>query len=61
MGKKLYWANALFSDADRKFNEVEVAKVRAAGYTVFLPQEAFSDDADPTNEEIFRIDTEELQ
>ncbi|MCK5265924.1 MAG: nucleoside 2-deoxyribosyltransferase [Candidatus Thorarchaeota archaeon] len=61
MGKKLYWANALFSDADRKFNEVEVAKVRAAGYTVFLPQEAFSGDADPTNEEIFRIDTEELQ
>jgi len=55
MGKKLYWA------ADRKFNEVEVAKVRAAGYTVFLPQEAFSGDADPTNEEIFRIDTEELQ
>ncbi|MBA7695962.1 hypothetical protein ES703_104604 [subsurface metagenome] len=61
MGKKLYWANALFSDADRKFNEVSVAKVRAAGYTIFLPQEAFSGDADPTNEEIFRVDTDELQ
>jgi nucleoside 2-deoxyribosyltransferase len=61
MGKKLYWANALFSDADRRFNEEAVAKVRAAGYTVFLPQEAFKDDADPTNEEIFRVDTEELQ
>ena len=61
MSKKIYWANALFSEADRKFNEVSVARVRAAGYTVFLPQEAFSKNADPTNEEIFRVDTEELQ
>lgn len=61
MGKKIYWANALFSEADRKFNEDSVARVRAAGYAVFLPQEAFSGDADPTNEEIFRIDTSELQ
>ena len=61
MGKKIYWANALFSEADRKFNEVYVARVRAAGYSVFLPQEAFSGDADPTNEEIFRVDTDELQ
>ena len=59
--KKIYWANALFSEADRKFNESSVERVREAGYSVFLPQEAFSDDADPTNEEIFRIDTEELQ
>jgi nucleoside 2-deoxyribosyltransferase len=58
---KIYWANALFSDADRKFNEVSVEKVRAAGHTIFLPQEAFAGEADPTNEEIFRIDTEELQ
>lgn len=61
MGKKIYWANALFSEADRKFNEVSVALVRAAGYIVFLPQEAFSERADPTNEEIFRVDTDELQ
>ncbi len=58
---KIYWANALFSVADRKFNETAVERVRASGYSVFLPQEAFSDDADPTNEEIFRIDTGELQ
>jgi nucleoside 2-deoxyribosyltransferase len=58
---KIYWANALFSDADRKFNEVSVDRVRAKGYTVFLPQEAFKDDADPTNEEIFRVDTKDLQ
>lgn len=61
MGKNVYWANALFSDADRKFNEYAVSRLRAEGYMVFLPQEAFSDDADPTNEEIFRIDTEELR
>jgi len=61
MGKKIYWANALFSEADRKFNEDSVTRVRAAGYPVFLPQEAFSGDSDPTNEEIFRIDTQELQ
>lgn len=61
MGKKLYWANALFSEADRAFNEVSVARMRSAGYIVFLPQEAFVKDADPTNEEIFRVDTEELQ
>ncbi|MHA2025267.1 MAG: nucleoside 2-deoxyribosyltransferase [Candidatus Thorarchaeota archaeon] len=59
--KKIYWANALFSVADRKFNEATVKRVREAGYSVFLPQEAFSDNADPTNEEIFRIDTDELQ
>lgn len=58
---KIYWANALFSEADRSFNEVSAEKVRAEGYTIFLPQEAFAGDADPTNEEIFRIDTEELQ
>ncbi|MFW9960641.1 MAG: nucleoside 2-deoxyribosyltransferase [Candidatus Thorarchaeota archaeon] len=61
MGKKIYWANALFSEADRKFNEDSVAQIRAGGYSVFLPQEAFSGDADPTNEEIFRVDTQELQ
>lgn len=61
MAKNIYWANALFSEADRKFNEESVARVRAAGYSVFLPQEAFVKDADPTNEEIFRVDTKELQ
>jgi nucleoside 2-deoxyribosyltransferase len=61
VNKRIYWANALFSEADRMFNEASVAQVRAAGYSIFLPQEAFSEDADPTNEEIFRVDTDELQ
>ncbi|MFX1561114.1 MAG: nucleoside 2-deoxyribosyltransferase [Promethearchaeota archaeon] len=59
--KKIYWANALFSDADRKFNEDCVKRVRAEGYNIFLPQEAFKENADPTNEEIFEVDTSELQ
>jgi len=58
---KIYWANALFSVADREFNRLSVEKVRDAGFSVFLPQEAFTSDADPTNEEIFRVDTAELQ
>jgi nucleoside 2-deoxyribosyltransferase len=58
---RIYWANALFSDADREFNRVSVEKVRAAGYSIFLPQEAFAGDADPSNEEIFQVDTNELQ
>ncbi len=60
-GKKIYWANALFSEADRKFNEDCVKRVRAEGYSIFLPQEAFQKNADPTNEEIFEVDTTELQ
>ena len=58
---RIYWANALFSLADREFNRVSVERVRAAGYSIFLPQEAFAGDADPSNEEIFRVDTRELQ
>ena len=58
---RIYWANALFSLADREFNRVSAERVRAAGYSIFLPQEAFAGDADPSNEEIFRADTRELQ
>jgi nucleoside 2-deoxyribosyltransferase len=59
--KKIYWANALFSEADWEFNIKAVKRIREEGYDVFLPQEAFGKDADPTNEEIFRIDTGELK
>lgn len=58
---KIYWANALFSEADRRFNEVSVERVRTQGHAIFLPQEAFKENEDPTNEEIFRVDTTELQ
>lgn len=58
---RIYWANALFSVADRKFNETAVERLKASGYSVFLPQEAFGDDTDPSNEKIFRIDTGGIQ
>jgi nucleoside 2-deoxyribosyltransferase len=60
--KLIYWANALFSEADRKFNEDCAKKLRAAGYTVFLPQEtSMTYEKAPTNAEIFRVDTTEIQ
>jgi nucleoside 2-deoxyribosyltransferase len=61
MAKKIYWANALFSEADWEFNVMAAKRIREEGYDVFIAQEAFSKDADPTNEEIFRIDTGELR
>ena len=60
--KLIYWANALFSEADRKFNEECAKKLRASGYTVFLPQEtSLTFNKAPTNEEIFKVDTTEIQ
>ena len=58
---RIYWANALFSKADRDFNEKCAAILRDAGYSVFLPQETpMTFETAPTNEEIFRVDTEEI-
>ena len=58
---RIYWANALFSEADREFNEKCAAILRDAGYSVFLPQETpMTFETAPTNEEIFRVDTEEI-
>jgi nucleoside 2-deoxyribosyltransferase len=60
--KLIYWANALFSEADRRFNDDCAKRLRAAGYTVFLPQEtSMTYDKAPTNAEIFRVDTTEIQ
>ncbi len=58
---KVYWANALFSEADRSFNIACVTILRQAGYEVFLPQDAdVNEDFSPTAENIFRVDTSEL-
>lgn len=58
---KIYWANALFSEADRKFNERCTEKLRSVGYQVFLPQEtSFTFDENPSNEEIYEADTKAL-
>jgi len=55
---KIYWANSLFNEADRRFNEYCAAKLRHAGYEVFLPQEADENrGVSPTAQDIFRVDT----
>ncbi|TFG07956.1 hypothetical protein EU538_07940 [Candidatus Thorarchaeota archaeon] len=60
--KSIYWANALFSQADREFNEKCARFLRKKGYDVFLPQETpMTFQSAPTNEEIFRVDTEAIQ
>lgn len=61
---KVYWANALFSDADRAFNTRCVELLRNAGYFVFLPQEATVNttpsDESLLTQSIFCADTSEL-
>lgn len=58
---RIYWANAMFSEADRQFNERCVDVLRKVGYRVFLPQEDVTNlktgDLSPSSEDIFRIDT----
>lgn len=54
----IYWANALFSDADRRFNSDCADALRSAGYDVFLPQEVQVNKLEnPTAVDIFRVDT----
>ena len=58
---RLYWANAMFTDADRTFNERCVALLREAGYNVFLPQEsAQNQETAPGADVIFCSDTTEV-
>jgi nucleoside 2-deoxyribosyltransferase len=59
--KKIYWANALFTEADRRFNAYCVDKLRKAGFNVFLPQEAsVNKEKALTAKDIFKIDTTEI-
>jgi nucleoside 2-deoxyribosyltransferase len=56
--RQIYWANALFTEADRKFNAYYVERLREVGYDVFLPQEAaVNEEILPTAEDVFRVDT----
>jgi nucleoside 2-deoxyribosyltransferase/SAM-dependent methyltransferase len=60
-GARVYWANALFSEADRSFNARCAERLREAGYTVFLPQEAtINKETSPMALEIFRSDSSEI-
>lgn len=59
--KKIYWANTLFTEADRRFNIYCTDILRRAGFNVFLPQEApVNDEKAPTAKDIFNIDTREI-
>jgi len=61
---RIYWANALFAEAERDFNAKCAKFLRNAGYQVFLPQEAgvniLSQQSSPLAEDIFRVDTAEI-
>lgn len=56
---KIYWANALFSIADRNFNDTCVKILRNHGHTVFEPQEYKFKKCN--SKTIFSKDTEEVQ
>jgi len=57
----IYWANTFFSEADRIYNECCVARLRDAGYDVFMPQETTTNAlTEPTALDIFRTDTAAL-
>src|SRR2546423_8832511 len=59
--KQIYWANSLFTEADRRYNAFCANGLRAEGYDVFLPQEAVVNEiTSPTSEDIFRVDTSEI-
>ena len=57
----IYWANSLFSEADRHLNRRYAVRLRSLGYTVFLPQETDVNHrrgaASPAAYDIFRVDT----
>lgn len=57
----IYWANALFSEADRYLNRRYVDRLRSLGYTVYLPQETDisnrGKEAPVTAHDIFVVDT----
>ena len=55
---RVYWANAMFSEADRAFNARCVARLRSLGYEVFLPQDSTTNQrASPEPGDIFFDDT----
>ena len=60
---KIYWANSIFSAADRHFNELCVKTLRENGYVVLNPQEnTFNQGAiECIANEVFSKDTEMIQ
>src|SRR5262245_44046626 len=59
---RIYWANSIFSEADRTFNRDAVSKLRNTGFEVFSPQELAINNSneEPSPDSIFRTDTAAL-
>jgi nucleoside 2-deoxyribosyltransferase/SAM-dependent methyltransferase len=59
---RIYWANGLFTEAQRSFNSEWAQELRDHGFDVFLPQELAANDPghSPEDWEIFHADTSEL-
>jgi len=59
----VYWANSIFGDADRAFNDACVARLRESGFSVLSPQEAsFNASGGHADAiQIFRTDTAMIQ
>lgn len=61
----IYWANSIFSAADRTFNDANVQKLRSLGYSVYSPQEASINSSEagssPSARSVFLVDTEMLK
>jgi nucleoside 2-deoxyribosyltransferase len=59
---KIYWANSLFGEADRAYNDACVAGVRKAGHFVINPQENNfnTTGAAASAAEIFARDTKQI-
>jgi hypothetical protein len=58
---RLYVAGPLFSEAERSWLDLFAARLRADGFECFVPHEHFSELADVTVEDVYRIDTEGLR
>ena len=60
---RLYWANSIFSEADRRFNDEVVERLRTAGIDVLSPQHLPFNTAghDATAATIFQTDTSMIE
>ena len=58
---KLYVAGPLFSEAERAWLDALAARLRAEGFDCFVPHENFTELADVTLEQVYRIDTEGIR
>jgi nucleoside 2-deoxyribosyltransferase len=60
---RLYWANSIFCEADRRFNDLVVGRLQASGINVLSPQHLPFNTAghDATAATIFRTDTSMIE